>query len=300
MTIRFVPYKDINPQKWDECVACSHNGLIYCTTEYLDAMAANWDAVILNDYEAIMPLTWKKKILIKYLYQPAFFQQGGIISTTEITEEMVLLFLETAFAHFSFAEITLNFNNPISEDNPYFKGRRNNFIFELKENATADLDDYILKRVRRASKNKVSYQRHENIPEIISLYKTLYHKRLPSFKEEDFSRFENYCEKNKNKLVIRKIVCRNEIVAAVLLLKDNKRLYNIISCILPEGKTLLANYFLYYELINEFQGTNMILDFEGSDQHGIAYFYNKFATENQTYPFIKMNRLPAPLQLIKR
>ncbi len=300
MTIRYVPYKDIDREKWDECIARSYNGLIYCTTAYLDAMAAHWDGVILNDYEAVMPATWKKKLLISYLYQPAFFQQGGIISNTELTEEMMLLFLETAFAHFSFAEITLNFRNSISDNNPYFKGKRNNFIFQLKENAINYLDEYILKRVRRAFKNELLYQQHENIQDIILLYKTLYHNRLPGFEAEDFSRFENYCEKNKNQLVIRKVVCRNEIVAAVLLLKDNKRLYNIISCILPEGKTLLANYFLYYELINEFQGTNMILDFEGSDQHGIAYFYNKFATENQTYPFIKMNRLPAPLRFIKR
>lgn len=300
MDIRFIPYKHIDRQKWDECVARSFNGLIYSTTDYLDAMAVHWDAIVLNDYEAIMPLTWKKKLTIRYLYQPAFFQQGGIISTTTLTEEMVLLFLETAFAHFSFAEITLNFNNTISEDNPYFKGIRNNYIFQMKENATAYLDDYILKRVRRSSKNELSYQRHENIADIISMYKELYLKRLPDFEEKDFSNFETFCEKNKVKLIIRKVLCRNEIVGAVLLLKDNKRLYNIISCILPEGKTLLANYFLYYQLINEFQGTNLILDFEGSDQHGIAYFYNKFATENQAYPFIKMNRLPAPLKLFKR
>ncbi|MEI9956106.1 MAG: hypothetical protein WDM90_07350 [Ferruginibacter sp.] len=36
--------------------------LIYAQSFYLDAMAANWDAIVFNDYEAVMPLTWKKEM----------------------------------------------------------------------------------------------------------------------------------------------------------------------------------------------------------------------------------------------
>ncbi len=263
-------------------------------------MAINWDAVILNDYEAVMPLTWKKKLNIKYIYQPAFFQQGGIISPNNLSEEVILSFLEIAFKEFSFAEFTLNFNNTISDTYPYLNGKRNNYIFHLKEGAYLHLNHYILKRVSRASKNDLYYKTEEDFQEIISLYKNLYQKRLPDFQENDFLHFTSFCEVNKHHLVTRKVIYRNEMVAAVLLICDNKRLYNIISCILPEGKKLLANYFLYHQLIKEFENSNLILDFEGSDQPGIAFFYKKFADENQPYPFIKMNRLPAAIKLFKR
>lgn len=295
-----MPYKEIDFKKWDDCIHRSCNGLIYCTAAYLDAMAANWDAIILNDYEAVMPLTWKKKFTIRYLYQPAFFQQGGIISSDRLSEEMNLLFLETAFTHFSFAEITLNFNNALADDFVYLKNYRNNYILPLHENVAAQLNDYVLKRVRRAVKNELYYETHDDFDEIILLYKDLYHKKMDDIEEVDFLHFRNYCATHRDQLVLRKVIHQQEIVAAVLMLKDPKRLYNIVSCILPEGKKLLANYFLFYSLIDEFKSSEHILDFEGSDKSGIAFFYKKFASENQRYPFIKMNRLPAPLKLFKR
>jgi hypothetical protein len=61
-----------------------------------------------------------------------------------------------------------------------------------------------------------------------------------------------------------------------------------------------ANYFLYDNIFKEFGEANIIFDFEGSDIPGIAFFYKKWATENQQYPFIKWNLLPAPIKLIKR
>ncbi len=48
------------------------NQNIYGYAAYLDAMAVNWDALIINDYEAVLPLPWKKKFGICYLYTPRF------------------------------------------------------------------------------------------------------------------------------------------------------------------------------------------------------------------------------------
>ena len=89
-------------------------------------------------------------------------------------------------------------------------------------------------------------------------------------------------------------------MAQILFLKDNNRLYNIIPCITEKGKELLANYFLYNELIKEYAADNIIIDFEGSDIPGVAYFYEKFASKNQQYPAIKFNTLPAIIKLFKK
>ena len=57
--------------KWDNCITNAPNGLIYGYSFYLDHMAKQWDALVLNDYEAVMPLTWNKKYGIN-LFIPAF------------------------------------------------------------------------------------------------------------------------------------------------------------------------------------------------------------------------------------
>ncbi len=72
--IKYLTYQQINKIKWDACIDKAGNGLVYGYSFYLDAMAKNWDALVLsagpggNDYKAVMPLTWNKKYSILYLY----------------------------------------------------------------------------------------------------------------------------------------------------------------------------------------------------------------------------------------
>ena len=84
MEIAYLTYQQINKSKWDDCINKSINKLIYAESFYLDTITENWDAIVLNDYEAVMPLIWKKKFGIKYLYQPAFLQQAGIFVSKKI------------------------------------------------------------------------------------------------------------------------------------------------------------------------------------------------------------------------
>ncbi|HEU0112812.1 MAG TPA: hypothetical protein VFQ73_18195, partial [Flavisolibacter sp.] len=59
--IQYYPGKSINKQAWDKCISNASNGLIYACSTYLDTMSDNWDALVLNNYEAVMPLPWRKK-----------------------------------------------------------------------------------------------------------------------------------------------------------------------------------------------------------------------------------------------
>nr|MBU9937149.1 hypothetical protein [Ferruginibacter sp.] len=78
MAIRYLTYRQIDKPKWDACIDGAYNGLIYAYSFYLDSMAKHWDALVLNDYEAVMPLTWNKKYGIHYLYQPPFTACLGV------------------------------------------------------------------------------------------------------------------------------------------------------------------------------------------------------------------------------
>ena len=78
MEIHYLTYQQIIKTKWDACIDKADNGLIYAYSFYLDAMAKHWDALVMNDYEAVMPLTWNKKYSIHYLYQPPFTACLGV------------------------------------------------------------------------------------------------------------------------------------------------------------------------------------------------------------------------------
>lgn len=303
--IKYVSYHDIDKQKWDECIAGSINRLIYVQSFLLDIMSANWDALILNDYEVVMPVCYKQKWGIKYLYQPAFIQQGGIYFKKNLAQDIPYLFYKELYKHFRFAEVCLNFANPAVTLPGINFSSRNNYLLDLKLSYDIISSAYsknAAQELRRLKKFNLKYVISGHTDEAIEMYMQLYGKGM-SYSKSDYDNFKTLCKNlaAKNQVLLRQI--RNdedELFALVLLLKDGHRLYNIISCILPEGKKYSANYFLYDELVKEFSGQPLLLDFEGSDVEGIKYFYEKFTQVNQPYLFMKYNRLPWPLKVFKK
>ncbi len=306
MPIHYLPYKEINKLKWDQCIKQSANKLIYAETVYLDQMATNWDGIILNDYEAVMPLPWRIKFGIKYLYQPAFIQQGGIYSKDQVDSNTIKEFLQLAMIHFKFAEIALNYSNKLEIFSDIFIQReRNNFILSIEDtynNIAAKYKNSLLGKIKRLSKFNLKYITSENYHEIIQLFRQLYKERV-RLNDIDYTNFENLCNilSKENRLVIRQVSTSNgELLAGVLMIKDNNRIINLMPCITNHGKMKYANYFLFNSLIEEFSNQGMLIDFEGSDISGIEIFYKNFTEENQTYTFIKWNNLPFPINIFKR
>ena len=305
-SIQYLLHNKIDKKKWDDCIDKSVNRLIYAKSFYLDAMAANWDAIVLNDYEAVMPLTWKRKWGITYLYQPAFIQQGGVFYTAELSAVTLKLITDKAFEKFKFAEITFNYLNNLSDLNNAVVNTRTNFILPLTktyDEIYAAYSGSVIKNLNRTKPFSLAYHNSNDFMQVLQLYQQLYAKVLPYFSGIDFYNFGVVCKKmfESKQLIIRKVSNKkNELLSAAILLMDNNRLYNIISCVTAEGRDKEANYFLYDKLIQEFSGSALILDFEGSDVKGIADFYRQFCATNQPYPFCKINRLNPFIKLFKR
>jgi hypothetical protein len=305
LDISYLTYGQIDQQKWDACIDDAENGLIYAKYFYLDAMADNWDALVLNDYEAVMPLTWRKKWGVRYLYQPAFLQQGGVFFRGGLSKPAVEAFIEQACAHFRFAEITLNHLNALPEVKSGNGSWRKNYILPLAAEYGQLFEAFTkttIKNIKRARNSGLRYEPSSDFEGILDLYKTLYAKRLPSFSELDYAHFSEICKKlfQENKLVVRQVMSReNELVAAAVLLVDKQRMYNMIPCVTDKGRLQRGNYFLYDCLIQEYSGSEVVLDFEGSDVEGIAAFYRHFNPVMENYPFIRVNRLPWLMRIFK-
>lgn len=296
MPIHYIPYQQINKLKWDDCIDAANNGLVYAHSFYLDNMAKHWDALVLNDYEAVMPLTWNKKFGIAYLYQPPFTQQLGIFSKVPINIATQKSFVAAAQQRFRFAEIYVNFKYGIEQPN---------FTLSLHQPYALLQQGYkndMLKNLKHAAKFSLSYVAADDITTAIDLYKSHYAGRAPHVKQQDYNHFQKVCEmvKQNGNLLIRKVTDDKEnMLAIALLLKDKKRLYNVLSTVTKEGRQCEANHYLFDKLIQEFCGQEIILDFEGSSIAGIAGFYQKFGAVNKPYYFLRYNRLPWPVKYFK-
>ena len=71
-------------------------------------MADNWDALVLGDYEVVMPLAVTSKAGIKYSYMPPFTSQLGIISKSAVDESIVQQFINAIPSQIKYCHISLN------------------------------------------------------------------------------------------------------------------------------------------------------------------------------------------------
>jgi len=296
MVIRLLTYNEIDFTQWDACIANARHSMIYAHRFYLDGMAPKWSALVMNEYEAVMPLPFNKKWGITYLYQPPFTQQLGIFGQQSVTSEIADGFVTAIKQQYRFAEIFVNFNT--GDEQP-------NFVLPLAQPYELIRKGYkndLLKNLKHAEKFSLVYSPGNDAAEAIGLYIKQYATKTPHVKEVHYERFRQVCEvaSKNNQLLTRSVYdTAGQLLAVALLLKDNHRLYNVMSTVTPQGRHCEANHFLFDQLISEFAGNLQSLDFEGSAIPGIADFYKKFGAINEPYYFLRFNRLPWLLRRFK-
>ena len=294
--MQFLKNEEIDKVRWDECLHLSPNALIYAHSFYLDNIATGWSALTGEDYEWILPVTHKNKYGISYLYQPPFTQQLGIFSSKKIDDEMQQMFVTEAKQHFRFAELFVNFSVGPAQAN---------FILPLQQTYQLIRQQYkndLLKNLKHAAKFNLRYVNSDDIQKAVHLYQLHYAERTPHVRPQDYEHFVALCQSAKQQglLLIRQVLNQGgNTLAIALLLKDKQRLYNLMSTVTKEGRQCEANHFLFDELIQEFSGQDVVLDFEGSSIAGIADFYQKFGAVNEPYFLLRYNHLSWPVKYFK-
>lgn len=303
MHIRYLTHTQIDKQKWDACIDKSVNGLIYAYSYYLDAMSPYWEALVCEDYEIVMPLTQKKKYGIHYLCQPFYCAQLGVFGK-EISEEIVHQFLLAIPKKFRFWDIYLNPSNTASlPDFPMYA--RSNYFLSLSTDYESLLKNYSQSHVRNIKRSiKFGNRTEKNIPinEVIELAK-LQSKGFSPITDKDFSRFEQLLNslKKENKLSSYGVFgANNRLLASAVFLYSHNREYYILVGNHPDGRTLGASHQLIDQFIQDHAGSGLTLDFEGSSISSLAFFYKSFGASLETFPGLKINRLPFYARIFRK
>lgn len=311
--IGYLRREEIDIARWDHCVAHASNSLIYGFHYYLDYMAAGqWDALVLGDYEAVMPLTWRSKYGLRYLYQPPFTQQTGIFSRLPVSPDLVGVFLKTASRHFRFAEIFLNYGNA----HPVLQARTN-YILRLcdpYEQIAAAYTPHLARNLRHAGVAGLQYAAIDDPGMVLDRFRRDYGSRIPHVGAEDYQRLAGLCRYlgDRGQLILRAAVGspgepalpaasadQPAWLSSILLLRDQGRLYLLLSNTPPAGRRVRAHHFLVDQVIREWAGQPLVLDLEGSDLPGVARFYADFGAIRQPYFFYRANRLWWPIRFLK-
>ena len=300
--IKYLQHKEIDKAKWDACITNAPNGLIYGYSFYLDCMARHWDALVLGDYEAVMPLTWNKKYGFYYLYQPAFTASLGVFGKN-LTKELIDDFVNAFPSKFKLVEISLNSGNIVG-DPKSFSLLRSNYILHLNrsyEEVYKSYRDNHKRNITKAFQLGCRVSKEIAVDEIIQLNKEQL-QNVDGTKPEDYPNFKKLYEvlKTRGQAKTYAIVDpKDKVLASAVFFFSLNRAYYILVGNHPDGKTIGASHALIDAFIKDHADQNLILDFEGSDIRNLAFFYSGFGATEEIYPALKINRLPFYVKWMK-
>lgn len=277
--IHYVKRKELHVEKYDDCIASSIQSRIYAFSWYLDIVADHWDVLVLNDYEAVMPLPWRKKYFLKYITQPFFCQQLGIFSTESISVDLQ----EKMIQHIpkKFMKVTLNFNSEnfltsnMTVKTNYLLGIHNTFEENFKKFNNNRKRDF-----KKAGESLLTFEENIEINEFLDFYllNDPFYSKYPSMKIV----LQNILNLNPSVIQCFGVKSKEILIACVLILNDGTRMTYLAPVSNDLGKEKGAPTFLIAEIIREYNNTYM-LDFEGSMIDGVARFYGSFGAKEERY-----------------
>jgi hypothetical protein len=306
LTIEYIKHNKLNFKKWDDCIRNSVNGNLYAFSWYLNIVSNNWDALIMNNYEAVMPLTHSKKYRIPFLIQPYFAQQLGVFSTHGVTPEIVKTFIDAIPNTFKYILINLNKYNQLSLI-PANHKVNHNFELDLIFPHEQLIKKYSENTRRNIAKTKESglivTSNTCSVNDFVDLLKKnvgVKVENLPQNKYDDIQKIISYTLQGRFGEIISVYNKENELLAAVFFVFSHKKAIYLFAASTEEGKKERAMFLLVDEFIKKYAEKNLILDFEGSNIEGLARFYHGFGATDCEYLSIKINHLPFPLKLFKK
>lgn len=300
--IKLVSRKELNVEKYNDCIQNSIQSNVFGFSWYLDETVERWSVLVLNDYEAVMPIPLRKKFLITYVYIPFWILELGIYSKDVEDENEFLIEL---FSEFRFVESRLNSKNSFSMfENCQFE--RTFQYLSLDDSYESIYSNYRRDRrkdLNRAKKNDLVEKWNDDPMQLINLYRDNVGKRVAKIKEIDYIRLHKIMrvciEKNLGQIlsVYNK---NNELVASGFFTKYKGKVVILASSTNFKNRKNGANTFLIDRAIYKYQAQYSIFNFGGSSMKNIAQYFYSFGAETERFLLLKNNRLPRVLKLFKR
>lgn len=304
MKIRYIKYNDIDLAAWDTCIAESFNGNAYAYSWFLNAVCDDWDALVAGSYEYVMPITWRRKFGIYYLYQPFLTQQLGVFTNDHLTQKIISEFLYSIPKRFKFIEISLNTHNLI-EPKGFEYRLRTTYKLDLNlpyKKLFNNFNKNVRKNVRSAENKKITVSNSVSIQQFINFLSN------STLKEKDFFSLQSL-------KLIRRLISNavahssgimqgaydemNLLCGVAFFIRTHNKAILLLSALNETGRKQRAMYAIINHFIKENSGKSITLDFEGSEIEEIAYFYRGFNAIPCKYQYLKKNNLPAVMKYFK-
>jgi hypothetical protein len=300
--IQYIKRENLEVAKYDACIESAVQSRMYAFSWYLDIVADNWAVLVLGDYEAVMPIPYRKKYGIKYVYPPFWLLELGIFSLDESQD--IKPFLDVLYGEFKFIELRLNTKNKFLKSE--FLIHKQFQYLDLEIGYESILKGYNRNRKReliKANKHHLVENWNDNPEKLITIFKTNIAERVKEINDKDYATLLNLMQLSIQKGVgeLLTIYDANEnLLAAAFFLKHKNKVTQLVCASDVSNRKNGVHTFFNDRAIFKYQPHFSVYNFGGSSMKNIANYYTSFGADTEEYQQIKYNNLPFLLRLFKK
>lgn len=261
----------------------------------MEATADNWGALVIADYEFILPIPYVIKKNQSILYQPFFSQQINVLGNVLPTVDLINQFISSIPKKFQLAQFNLP-NYLIQNANGYEIEEVVFQYLDLNKGYDAIASEYSTnakRQIKKAVKKELKIVEQNDLGLFMKMFKDTVGNKL-SFTEGNYHCLQNLMDiglaNNTGRLVSTEL--DGETVAIGYFFIQENRITYLKGASTVEGKDSGGMYYLLDAIIQEYSNSRRIFDFGGSKVSSIAEFYKKLGGKDQTYLSFSKNDLP--------
>jgi hypothetical protein len=299
--IKYLKQDRIDRKRYEACLdACAYDAL-FARPWFLDAVCPQWDALVQGDYEAVFPLAVKRKLGIRYAYQPFFTRYFGVYGGDQAAP--AASFLEAVPGEIMYLNMGIHESNRLEPGRGYVTRQRKYQALDLSPDYEAlkkSFGENARRNIRKAEKQGLAIRPEVPFETVIDLFRKGKGRELKEYKQQDYNRLSNLMEACLGRgqgHTIGVTDSGGSLVAAAFLMGGGSRFTFLKSGVTPTGRTVGAMHALFDYFIRKHAGTPAVLDFGGSSVDSVARFDRGFGASEIVYLQFIMNRLKQPFRM---
>ncbi len=278
MTIHYVKQHEIDYSKWDNCISRSFNGSVYALSWYLDIVAGQWDALVEDDYDAVMPLIFRRNRLLLEIYVPPLSGQLGVFSEKPVSSARMDAFLNQIPGKFRRVTIQLNrHNSSIVRE----KGHAQQSLFELDlitsyEKLKKNYPVWIKERIAATRSRKFWVMKHLSFADA----EWFIEENTDVRRQKDLRKLSRIIRRllNKNRAEISGVYTAHNVLCAIACyVKSSSNVMLLFAAMSDPGREHHAHYLLLDDFLQSYSSRNVTLSFDYSDSDWDDDFYMDFS-----------------------
>jgi len=289
MNYKILKNSAIDKADWDAQIDHCFNAKVFAKSWFLDIVAPNWKACIVEDNQALIPITVSLKFgIIPVWYQPLLCQQLGVFAQS--AEKDYLEVLNKIKSTYFLTNIHLNdgFLYPSGIE------KRVNYILDLSkgyETLRAGYNKDARKNLRKPLSISIIEEPIDapQMDELIEVYKNQYGDKQTVSKKlaQTIKNLMLTASKHQAAEAYKIMDDQGNLLFKGVILKDAKRLYYSFAAPTDMGRKANITHHFIDHLIQKYAGSNLLLDFEGSSIPSVAQFYAKWGSEIKVFGVLK-------------